>query len=103
MNLEEQAKQLHDRATRGETLSPAEQMVLQNWYDELDREEDLLINKNTNDSDVEGLREQLGELLTELARTASENERIARQNEIIRRENEKLRQTVESRLLERVA
>ena len=103
MTETEKMQQLHHRAVMGEELSPDEQTALQNWYDELDREEDLLINKNSRQSDVEGLREQLNGLLAELARTVSENERIARQNEALRRQNEALQRDVEKHLLEKAA
>jgi hypothetical protein len=103
MNLEEKAQKLHDRATRGEQLLAEEQTALQNWYDELDRAEDLLINKNTDGSNLFELREQLGAKLREVSQAALEVERIARQNEVIRRENERLREAVESRLLEKAA
>lgn len=103
MNLEEEAKKLHDRATRGEILSVEEQTALQNWYDEQDRAEDLLLNQNRTDSNSAISREQLNAKLSEISQAALDVERIARQNEIIRRENERLRQAVESRLLEKVA
>lgn len=52
MTFEEKAQKLHDRATRGEQLPAEEQTALQNWYDDLDRAEDLLINKHTDGSNL---------------------------------------------------
>jgi hypothetical protein len=45
MSETEKLQNLHQRSVKGEVLSEQEQNALQNWYDKLDREEDLIINK----------------------------------------------------------
>ena len=89
---------LHDRATRGESLTADEQQKLQKWYKAQDRAEDELINHGAAVQN-ESWRDELNAALNEITQTSGENEKIAAQNEILRLENEKLRRTVESRLL----
>ena len=96
-------KKLHDRATGGERLSREEQTALQNWYDEQDRSEDLLLRQSDANAQSTLQREQLNAILSQISQAASEAERLARQNEGLRRENENLRRAVETRLVEKAA
>ena len=50
MNANERAKQLHDLATRGTTLSPEEQQELLAWYAEQDRAEADMLRVPAQDS-----------------------------------------------------
>ncbi len=103
MTGEANTEELHDRMTKGETLSSEEQTALQIWYDEQDRAEDSLFGQGSPNSDTARLREQLNTGLSEVVQAAKEVERLTEQNEILRRENAKLREAVESRLLDKAA
>lgn len=100
MTETEKMQQLHHRATTVDDLSPDEQKALDNWYAEMDREEEIILKNAIEVDDLPEKREQLNQTLSEISRTAANIERIAKQNEEIRRENEKLRKTLESRFPE---
>lgn len=100
MTNTEKKQQLHHRATIGEKLSPDEQETLQNWYAELDREEELMLDNSGDIKNLTERREQLNATLAEITEAAANVERIAKQNEVLRRENEVLRKVLESRLPE---
>ena len=91
MTETEKMQQLHSRQTSGEKLTPDESAALQNWYDELDREEDLRLNRNRLPVDLEAMRAELDEKPHELAGATQAVERTARENEVISRKNERLR------------
>lgn len=99
----ESIKALHERATTGEKLSPEEAAILQNWYDEQDRTEDLSINRLDGVSDSALRHEQLRDSLAYVSQSVAEVANLTKQNETLRRENESLRRTVESRLTEKAA
>lgn len=100
---EEQIKQLHNRATNGEKLTSAELSALQNWYDENDRDEDLLLNQPENASNPANPDEELNKILAQISQSAAKVKRLARQNASIKEENETLRRAVENHLLEKAA
>lgn len=103
MTETEKMQQLHHRASLGEQLSAEERAALQNWYDELDREEEAMLNRTSKVENQIDWREQYNATLTEIARTAVTVEQIAKQNEVLRCENQKLRELVEKRLPELAA
>jgi hypothetical protein len=98
MTETEKMQQLHHRASLGETLTADENGVLQSWYDELDREEELMLNRTSEVENQIDWRKQYNATITEIAQSAANVERIAKQNEALRRENQKLREIVEKRL-----
>ncbi len=104
MTNTEKMQQLHHRASLGETLSAEKRNALQNWYDELDREEEAMLKRNYKpiESSIDW-REKYNANITEIARTAANIEQIAKQNEVLRRENQKLRELVAKRLPELAA
>ncbi len=104
MTNTEKMQQLHHRASLGETLSSEERKALQNWYDELDREEEAMLNSNQNQVENSiDWRETYNATITKIARTAASIEEIAKQNEALRRENQRLREIVAKRLPELAA
>ena len=104
MTNTEKMQQLHHRASLGETLSAEECSALQSWYDELDREEAVMLNNNKNkvENPIDW-REKYNATITEIARTATAIEQIAKQNEALRHENQKLREIAAKRLPELAA
>jgi len=66
MVSDELGKQLHDRATRGETLSVEEQRQLDIWYTAQDYAEMAMLNLNTATKTVMSLQSSLqSKLLSE--------------------------------------
>ena len=102
MTETEKMQQLHSRQTSGEKLTPDESAALQNWYDELDREEDLRLNRNRLPIDSEAMRAELDEEIHELTGATQAVERTARENEGIRRENERLRRMLAQHFADKV-
>jgi len=92
-------RQLHDRATRGESLSAQEQALLENWYAEQDQAESAELNRVVSGKTVMALQGQVDAALAQLDTIARQLQEIAAQNQSIRRENSALRR----QLAERVA
>lgn len=103
MNETEKLQNLHRRSINGEILSAAEQAELQNWYEDLDRQENSILNASQPIQNVEELRQNLGEISEKTAEVSREVKNLISQNEQIRRENQKLKEYLEKRLLEKVA
>lgn len=104
MNETKRMQRLHQSAVEGETLTADEQVALQNWYETLDREEDLILNDSPplqNSADF--LRERLADTTKQVAIVSREIESLVAQNSNLRDENQSSRKTLESRLLEKVA
>lgn len=102
MTETEKMQRLHHRSTTGEKLSLEEQKALQNWYDELDREEKI-INRNNRQVDLDALRGRVTKTTKEIEKRSKEITALLRQNEHIRKENQQLKQILESRLVEQAA
>lgn len=98
----EKMQQLHHRATIGEDLSSDEQEALENWYAEMDRQEEV-INRNNRPLDLEALRTRLAETTTEFERKSREIAVLLRQNEQIKKENQQLKEILASQLSEQAA
>jgi predicted HD phosphohydrolase len=90
MTSNELAGALHERATRGETLTPAEQSALQAWYAEQDQAESaMLAGAQTHDATAV-LQNQVDATLAQVARTTQQSKRLVRENRSLRRENARL-------------
>lgn len=85
-------KVLHDRATRGETLSADEQMRLAAWYDAEDKLERDALGQNPVSDFADDLRKKTGEALARLSVAVEQTQRLTAQNEVLRQENNRLRQ-----------
>ncbi len=95
MNLEENAKQLHDCATRGETLTTEEQSLLQAWYDQQDQAELQQLGLTAPVAEDATLPNQIPNqikaTIEQIAVTAAQIQTLTTQNEALRRENQLLR------------
>ena len=96
-------QKLHQLAVKGEVLTAEENAVLQNWYETLDREEDSILNDSQPVRNDEDLRRQLTNATKQATAISREIETLILQNENLRNENKALKNTLESRLLEKVA
>lgn len=103
MNETEKLQMLHQRAVKGEYLDEEEQTALQNWYDHLDREEGSLLNISPPIKNIEELRRNLTEVTDQTETVSREVKTLFSQNEILRKENQVLKQSLEARLVEKVA
>jgi peptidoglycan hydrolase CwlO-like protein len=79
-------KQLHDRATRGEALSPEEQAQLENWYATQDRAEADQLGLTATTETVASLQTQIDSALTSLTTITRRIQEIAEENQALRRE-----------------
>jgi hypothetical protein len=77
-------RQLHDRATRGETLSADEQRLLEEWCREEDKVEAPALQSRETHSLPE-LRAQVDAVLAQLAVVPRRLQDIAAENEALRR------------------
>lgn len=99
----EEMQKLHQSAIAGASLTSEEQTLLQNWYQELDRDEDLILNDSPPAGDLKDLRRNLTEIADQTARVSLEIKTLVAQNERLRGENQALRKSLEARLVEKAA
>lgn len=92
------AKQLHDRATRGGTLSAEEQRQLENWYASQDAAESEALGLAAGEKTLATLQAQVDAALAQLMTVAKRTQEIASENETLRREITALRHQLVYRL-----
>jgi chromosome segregation ATPase len=85
------AKQLNDKATRGELLSAEEQSLLEDWYAFQDRIESNTLGLTTDEKTLADLRAQVEAALVQLVTVTKRIQEIASENEALRREIATLR------------
>ena len=85
MVSDELGKQLHDRATRGETLSAQERASLETWYAAQDRAEMDALGVSTTDT-VAILQAQVDSVLEQLETAAKRIQELAQENDRLRSE-----------------
>ena len=91
MISDEAGLHLHNRKTKGETLTPEEKSQLADWYAVQDDQEDSLINSQIASSqhtsvDVAQMQEQSRSALHHLTATTQRIQEITAENEILREE-----------------
>jgi hypothetical protein len=79
-------EQLHDKATRGETLSAEESARLQEWYARLDREEVATLDKAFPSTSVAEVHTQIEAALAQLATVTQHIQALTAENAALRRE-----------------
>lgn len=90
-------RELHDRVTRGEALSPDEQARLDQWYQMLDREEEAMLAGAGRTDTITDLRARLDVALAQLQITTQRVRSLVAENEAIRREIAVLQQRLAQR------
>ena len=85
------AKQLHERATRGEPLSAEEQTQLENWYAREDNAESKALGLTATEETLVTLQAQVDAALTQLMTVTERIHEIASENETLRHEIATLR------------
>ena len=89
-------KRLHNKATRGDPISGAEQAELESWYALQDEAEGDVLASSDIDEEAAALRTQVDEALAQLTATASRIGQTCRQNESLRHELAVLRRQLAS-------
>jgi DNA repair exonuclease SbcCD ATPase subunit len=79
-------EQLHDRATRDETLSAEELARLREWYARLDREEMATLDKAFPPTSVAEVHTQIEAALAQLAAVTQRIQALTAENAALRRE-----------------
>ena len=94
---DELVQQLHDRATRGQQLSPEEEAQLAAWYAELDRAEtaDLGLSQAASESTLPA---RIEKTLVEISSAAQRIRELDRKAKEIEQENAALRARLGHRL-----
>ncbi|MEM8637827.1 MAG: hypothetical protein AAGG51_03280 [Cyanobacteria bacterium P01_G01_bin.54] len=81
---------LHDRFTRGQTLTPAEQTQLDAWYAQQDAAEAELLTIPPIANDLDLLQERINQTFTQLQILSQRIQTLATENAAIRQENKLL-------------
>jgi hypothetical protein len=96
--------QLHQRWASGETLTKAEQEILEKWYAEQDAIETGSLSLNIHQGQaVDALKKQLKEMLQQVASSVQRIQQLATENEQLKRENQQLKQLLPQRLQQQPA
>jgi len=98
MISEDIARKLHDRSSRGETLSAEEQQQLENWYASQDTAESKMLGFTASEKTVTSLQAQVDAALTQLMTVTKRIQEVASENETLRREIASLRRQLMQRL-----
>lgn len=80
-------KALHERATRGETLSADEQARLNAWDAAEDKLESEAFGQHPTSDFADDLREKIAEALARLSVATQQAQNLTAQNEVLRQEN----------------
>ena len=84
-------RRLHDKATRGEQLTPEEYIQLEAWYIENDQQERNELSPSNAPEEVAELRRKLDEAMSELSMASHRVRELTADNESARQENGDLR------------
>ncbi len=98
MISEDSARKLHERFSRGETLSVEEQKQLENWYARQDTAESKMLRLTTSEKTVATLQAQVDAALTQLLTVTKRIQEVASENETLRHEIAGLRRQLMQRL-----
>jgi hypothetical protein len=77
---------LHDKATRGETLTPVELACLEEWYSRLDRDEAQALAPSTSPAGLVSLQAQVQAAMVRLQMVTQRIQAQAAENDQLRRE-----------------
>lgn len=97
MPTDEVLKQLHEKATRGMTLSPAEQASLDAWYEQHDGDEAAALAGMSSSQALAALQAQVEAATARLVTVTHKLQSLAAENENLRREIALLQKQVTQR------
>ena len=87
--IEPSDRQLHDRATRGETLTESEQRTLNTWYAQQDEVESALLGSSPVAS-LSTLQAQVDAALVRLQSVSQRIQILTEENDALRQQNDAL-------------
>jgi hypothetical protein len=90
MTPDEVARQLHRRYSRGESLSPEEQAVLDAWYARHDAEGRIIVSHRGATAAVEAQMANTTAILHEIRELTRRIDAVIASTEAVRRENQEL-------------
>jgi len=82
---------LHDRSTRGETLSAEEQIQLETWYEDQDNLESNILVTTPEENTIANLQSQIEVALSQLISITKRIQEVVAENEILRQDIKSLR------------
>jgi len=91
MIADDLAQQLHDKATRGESLSAKELAQLENWYALQDSAESDVLGLTATEKTTATLQAHIDAAIAQLMKVTKRIQEIAAENEALRREIAALR------------
>jgi len=97
MISDETGKQLHDKASRGESLTAVEQAQLTAWYATQDEAEANVLHQAAVEVDLEILQRQVDAASTQLTAVTERIQQVTAENNDMRQEITRLRQQLASR------
>jgi septal ring factor EnvC (AmiA/AmiB activator) len=84
-------KKLHDKFSRGETLTAKEQKILDNWYTRQDAAESKTLRTASKKISRVQLQEQIDSTLSRLTVVTRQIQKVASENDVLRRDISTLR------------
>ena len=103
MEADNDGAQLHDKATRGATLSAAERERLDAWYAAQDAAEQALLSQEPPSTTVDALHSQIAAAAAQLQAAAQGVQEVVAQNAALREENAALHHRLAQRVASRMA
>jgi transcriptional regulator with AAA-type ATPase domain len=95
MSSEELAKDLHNKSTRGQHLTPEEHILLNNWYSQQDQEEIKTLGQAAQPGNVSELRHQVDVALGQLVKVSLRIQDLSQTNEVLQQEIQELQQRLQ--------
>jgi hypothetical protein len=86
MPSDDVAKQLHDRATRGEVLSGEERPLLEAWYAQQDQQESATLAQASPAQTLAALQAQVDSAVAQLVLVTERIQKLTADNEVLRGE-----------------
>src|SRR5438067_5550001 len=90
--MEYSGTELHDRVTRGATLTAEETAALDVWYAQQDAKESAALSAPSRPEELASLRQRIDEAIVALRSATADIERQAAENDRLRAENAALRE-----------
>ena len=93
-------KQLHDKMSRGETLSAEEREKLDAWYTWMDQEETSTLGLSPLRDSTQSLKAKIESAVAQMVNISNRIQQLVKDNELLRQENQQLKTRL-AQLLER--
>lgn len=98
MISDEKGRQLHDRFTRGESLTTKEKQKLEEWYVRQDQLESEILKSDDLDG-IANLQNQIKTALLQINMASKRIKKVTEENEALRRETALLRKKLAQQII----